>query len=77
MKQIYVNGFFKGYNYLMKYISNIAHMSDKDREVIQQRIRIIEFFDEFGLDATKKAFSKGRSTIFVWKKKLKEQEYRL
>lgn len=55
----------------MKYISNIAHLKEKDRAVILERLKIIEFFEEFGEEATKKAFDKGRSTIFSWKNKVK------
>jgi transposase InsO family protein len=72
MKQIYLeNAFKKGYNRLMNYISNIAHMPKKDRAVILERLRIIEFFEEFGEEATKKAFNKSRSTIFLWKQNVK------
>lgn len=72
MRQIYLQSYFKrGYNRLMKYISNIAHLPAKDRAVILERLKIIEFFEEFGEDATKKAFSKGRSTIYLWKQKVK------
>lgn len=56
----------------MKYISNIAHFDKKIQTVIEERIKIIEFFDEFGSQATTKAFGRGRSTIFLWKKKLKD-----
>ena len=71
MKQIYLQSCFKkGYNRLMNYISNIAHMSERDRAVIFERLRIIEFFKEFGEEATKKAFNKSRSTVFLWKQKL-------
>ena len=72
MRQIYLQSYFKrGYNRLMKYISNIAHLPAKDRAVILERLKIIEFFEEFGEDATKKAFDKGRSIIFLWKNKVK------
>ena len=72
MRQIYLQSYFKkGYNRLMKYISNIAHLSEKDRAVILERLRIIEFFEEFGEKVTKKAFNKGRSTIYLWRKKIK------
>ena len=39
--------------------------------VIKERLKIIEFFEEFGEQATKKAFNKGRSTIYLWKQKVK------
>lgn len=54
----------------MKYISNIAHMSKNDQEIILNRLKIIEFFEEFGDIATKKAFGKGRSVIYLWKQKI-------
>jgi len=71
MQQIYLDSAFKrGYRHLMKYISNIAHLNQKTRDTIFQRVKIIEFFDEFGQTATKKAFNTGRSTIYLWKSKL-------
>ena len=39
----------------MNYISDIAHLSPKDQLIIQERIRIIKFFDEYGEKATKEA----------------------
>jgi len=78
MKQIYYQSYFRsGYNRFMNYVSNIAHMSEKDQEIISQRIKIIEFFDKYGEKATREAFSRGRSTVFLWKKKLKENGNRL
>jgi putative transposase len=72
MKQIYLQSYFKrGYNRLMKYISNIAHLKPDEQVIIRERLRIIEFFEEFGEDATKRAFNKGRSIIFLWKNKVK------
>ena len=68
MKQIYLESYFKsGYNRLMQYISNIAHMSLGDQAIIRERLKIIEFYEEFGDEATKRAFGKGRSTIYLWK----------
>lgn len=73
MKQIFLESAFKkGYRRLMQYISNIAHLDKEVQTVIKGRLKIIEFFDEFGLLATKKAFNCGRSIVFLWKKKLKE-----
>lgn len=73
MKQIYLESAFKrGYRRLMKYISNITHLDQKIQVVIKERINVIEFFDEFGLAATKKAFGIGRSTVFNWKSYLKK-----
>jgi putative transposase len=47
----------------------ISHPKRKD---IEKRIEIIKFFDDYGADATKRAFGKGRSTVFLWKQKLKK-----
>jgi transposase InsO family protein len=78
MQQIYLESFFKGgYRKFMNYISNIAHMSEHDRKIIYHRVRVLEFFEEFGLLATKKAFNIGRSTIFLWKQKLKHDANKL
>jgi transposase InsO family protein len=37
-----------------------------------EKIKIVSFFEEYGLRITKDAFSVGRSTIYLWKKKIKE-----
>lgn len=40
-------------------------------EIAKQRLKIIEFYDEFGEKATKQAFGADRKLIYVWKKKLR------
>jgi len=35
---------------------------------VAEKIKIIAFFDRYGLKVTKDAFSVGRSTIYLWKK---------
>ena len=40
-------------------------------EVGQERLKIIEFFNEFGERATQQAFGADRKLIYVWKKKMK------
>lgn len=77
MQQIYVKSGFRGYDRLMNYISNIAHMSKEDQDLINERIKIIEFYDKFGQDATKLAFGRSKSTVMLWKQKLKQNEGRL
>ena len=73
MNPIFLESAFKrGYRRLMQYISNISHLDKKVQVIIKERIKIIEFFDEFGLAATRKAFETGRSTIFNWKSNLKQ-----
>lgn len=41
-------------------------------DVAKERIKIIEFYEEFGEKATKQAFGADRKLIYVWKKKLKD-----
>jgi transposase InsO family protein len=54
----------------MQYFNNI--LGHPKKETIEQRIEIIKFFDDYGAEATRRAFSKARSTIFLWKGKLKK-----
>lgn len=76
MKQIYVESYYgNGYSRFMQYINNI--LDHPKRESIEKRLEIIEFFDEFGTKATRKAFHKGRSTIYLWKQKLKNSSGKL
>jgi putative transposase len=48
----------------------VDYLDYPQKEIIEQRLEILKFYDEFGLEATKKAFKKSRSTIFLWKQKL-------
>ena len=71
MKQIYIESYFRnGYRRFMKYFYDV--FEHPKREVIEQRLEIIKFCDEFGFKATRQAFGKSRSTIFLWKQKLKK-----
>ena len=71
MKQIYVASYYKsGYSHFMQFINNI--LDHPKREIIENRLEIIEFCDEFGFEATRRAFGKSRSTIYLWKQKLKQ-----
>ena len=76
MQQIYVEGFYRsGYHRFMKYVKDyLEHPKNKE---IEQRLKIIEFFDEYGADAAQKAFGKSRSTIYLWKCRLKATNGRL
>jgi len=73
MRQIYIQSYFKsGYNRFMNYIYNVAN--HPQRKIIEKRLEILKFFDEFGEKATKIAFNKSRSVIYLWKKKIKNSE---
>ena len=76
MKQNYVESYYRsGYSRFMQYINNIV--DHPKRESIEKRLEIIKFFDEFGSAATQKAFNKARSTLYLWKQKLKKADGKL
>ena len=71
MKQIYIASYFRnGYSRFMKYVHDV--FDNPKRDSIEKRLGIIEFCDEFGFKATKLAFGKSRSTVYLWKQKLKK-----
>jgi len=47
------------------------------KHIIEQRVKILKFYDDYGAEATKRAFGVSRSTIFLWKHKLKASQGRL
>ena len=59
----------------MKYSS--IRTNHSGQEFIEERLKIIQFFDEFGADATREAFNKSRSTIYLWKQNLKKANGRI
>jgi putative transposase len=59
----------------MEYVAD--YVDNPQKEVIERRLEILKFFDQFGLEATRKAFKISRSTIFLWKKKLYDAGGRL
>ena len=76
MKQIYIESYYgNGYSRFMQYINNI--LDHPKRESIERRVEIIKFFDEFGVEATRRAFKKGRATVYLWKQKLKKADGKL
>ena len=71
MQQVYVESYYRsGYSRFMRYYNDIIDHPQK--EVIEQRLEIIRFFADYGDEATRRAFGKARSTIFLWKQKLKK-----
>lgn len=52
----------------MEYVAD--HLDNPQKDIIEHRLEILKFFDEFGSGATKKAFQKSRSTIYLWKQEL-------
>jgi len=63
----------KGFGILHNYAYKHNCMITKEAK---QRIKILMFWREYGLEATKEAFGAKRSTLFNWWKVYKESEYR-
>ena len=59
-----------GYASFMKHAYSLNKYSQD--EIAQFRMRVITFYDCYGVKATKEAFSVGRSTVFLWKKSLRQ-----
>jgi putative transposase len=71
LKQIYVTaGSIIGYIHLMESLDDITR--HPQREYIEKRVDIIKFFEDYGEEATRRAFGKSRSTIYLWKQKLRK-----
>jgi putative transposase len=70
LQQIYVESYYRnGYSRFMQVIEDI--IGHPQRNAIEKRLRIIEFFDKWGAEATKEAHTKSRATIYLWKQHLK------
>ncbi len=63
MHLIFTKNFTKGYNKCMRYLQDIVG-HPKEFE-IKRRIKVTEFFDKYGLAATREAFGVGRATIYI------------
>ncbi len=64
-----------GYHRYMKTIDNSQLLQSHPE--IEQKLKIINFFDKYGLSPTKDAFKVSRSSIFLWKKKFKDSQGKL
>ena len=53
----------------MKRINDI--LDHPKRKEIETRLKVMEFYDDYGARATRQAFGKSRSTIYLWKQKLR------
>jgi len=65
-------GFHKLYNYGLKYYPN--YMITKEAE---KRVKILKFWKKYGLQATIDAYGAKKSTLYLWQKIYKENEYKL
>ena len=72
-KYKYCNGFGRMYNYGLKHFNPYTMITDKAEE----RLRILNYWTKYGLEATKDAFGAKRSTLFYWKKLYKDSGYKI
>jgi transposase InsO family protein len=59
----------------MKKVISLSAFADS--ETAQYRLRVIKYYQQFGLEATLSAFPVKRSTVFLWQKTLKDNRGRL
>lgn len=58
-------------------MERLDYVNHPQREEIDRRVKIITFFEKYGPVATREAFGVGRSTVYRWKKALKDSGGRL
>ena len=51
------------------YLKTVSH-----NQIVAEKLEVIKFFDRHGAKVTKEAFGTGRSTVYLWKKKLKDSK---
>lgn len=68
-------GGIPGYNSWMKKVVSINAYADS--QTAKYRLRVIKYYQRFGIKATLAAFPVGRSSVYSWQKKLKESKGRL
>jgi transposase InsO family protein len=74
MKQIFLYKGVIGFKRLYDYGYKQIHMITKEAKT---RKKILDFWQQYGLEATKSAFNVKRSTLFYWKKLYKDKNYDL
>lgn len=72
---VFMFGFVKGYARSAMNTQDITQHPYK--HIIEQRVKILTFYDDYGEQATAQAFGVSRSTVFNWKQKLKANQGRL
>ena len=70
-----LEGVVVGYARKAMNLSNITHHQYK--HIIEHRVKVISFHDRYGQAATYEAFGTSRSTLYLWKQKLKAGQGRL
>ena len=71
MKLQFFENYFMGYKKVLDYSLIETHPK---KEAILRRLEIIEFFIEYGKEATLKAYKVSKSTVYSWMQKLKNSK---
>lgn len=71
----YILPYIPGYTSGMKKVASLTAFADSD--TAKYRLRVIEFYQQFGLKTTLVAFPVKRSTLFLWQKMLRMSGGRL
>lgn len=66
---------FPGYNSWMKKVVSCNAFADSD--TAQYRLKVVRYYQQFGVKATLSAFPVKRSTVFLWQQTLRENKGRL
>ena len=66
-KAFFLFGRIRGWEEVRKMLSSLKRFTKN--EVAQERLKILEFYQEYGEKATLKAFGVNRKTIWVWRKR--------
>lgn len=66
---------FPGYNAWMKKVISCTAFADS--ETAQYRLKVVEYYQRFGIEATLTAFPVKRSTLYLWQKKLRQNQGKL
>ena len=69
MQTFFIYKGVRGYHRVMQMADYANH---PQRGEIERRLKIMKFFDKHGDEATREAFGTARSTVYLWKKKLKD-----
>ena len=69
MKQFNITRGVKGSIHLHNYLMRVKYVMDKS---VKEKTKILKFENKHGIEATLDAFGVGRSTVYLWKKQLKE-----
>ena len=58
----------------MKNYSYLFPSQPKNSQIVAYRLEVLSFFQEFGLEATKKAFKVSKTTLYRWQKTLTDHQ---